>query len=621
MRSPARRSWRATCPRSCTTSPRRGSARRCARPAARATGATTAAASRASRRGSSAARSPPCTGCRSTSVEEPPPGVDRMWALSLPEPPHELLLGPERRQPRSSWLASRRARALCARLRRAAASTSPTTALVHGDLRWENCLALAAPGSRRRTRVLLVDWELAGAGARGLRRRHRAGRVPARVGRVDPDRRPPRSRRLVGPRRVIRWSACGRRCRPSGRPTASRAPGRRRSRRVVELAAVRLLQTAVERAQGLARASAHVVTLVQLADNMLRAARGRGAGAAGAARVSRLPRSGRGGARGRDDPRPDPVRLARPRAAGRSRRRSTPSSTSAERRRYLVACLREELYCVVLLPRRARCRRAGASRSRVGRRPAAGRRRMSQANARPRELGARLDGRARRRRRRRSSLRSPACARPGRRLPTLAGAVRPGARRQRPAAEGAAGAVAGLLHGRSATRPGTSTSAAERGARVLERHAGRRARARAARSPRDSTRTRVPFRLKVADHPFRLDRCDAAVLYLPGESSARCAESSAALAARADAPTCGRGSRRSRSSSRPASGWRRTPAAVRASATGAARCSRMRSCARTSTDRSGSRRASTRWRRASPRTGVQIDAPYLEPSLAGRHVL
>ena len=28
----------------------------------------------------------------------------------------------------------------------------------------------------------------------------------------------------------------------------------------------------------------------------------------------------------------------------------------------------------------------------------------------------------------------------------------------------------------------------------------------------------VPFRLKIADHPFRLDRCDAAVLYLPGAS-------------------------------------------------------------------------------------------------------
>ena len=41
-------------------------------------------------------------------------------------------------------------------------------------------------------------------------------------------------------------------------------------RLVVELAAVRLLQTAVERAQSLTRASAHVVTLLQLADNMLR---------------------------------------------------------------------------------------------------------------------------------------------------------------------------------------------------------------------------------------------------------------------------------------------------------------------------------------------------------------
>jgi hypothetical protein len=40
--------------------------------------------------------------------------------------------------------------------------------------------------------------------------------------------------------------------------------------RIVELAAVRLLQAAVERAAGLAVASAHVMTLVQVADNMLR---------------------------------------------------------------------------------------------------------------------------------------------------------------------------------------------------------------------------------------------------------------------------------------------------------------------------------------------------------------
>jgi hypothetical protein len=39
--------------------------------------------------------------------------------------------------------------------------------------------------------------------------------------------------------------------------------------RVVELVAVRLLHVAVERAQGLHAASAHVVVLLQLADNLL----------------------------------------------------------------------------------------------------------------------------------------------------------------------------------------------------------------------------------------------------------------------------------------------------------------------------------------------------------------
>lgn len=36
--------------------------------------------------------------------------------------------------------------------------------VVHGDLRWDNLLAVPRPGSRRRTRVLLVDWELAAVG-------------------------------------------------------------------------------------------------------------------------------------------------------------------------------------------------------------------------------------------------------------------------------------------------------------------------------------------------------------------------------------------------------------------------------------------------------------------------
>ena len=57
-------------------------------------------------------------------------------------------------------------------------------------------------------------------------------------------------------------------------------------RRVIELAAVRLLQTAVERAQGLAAPTAHVVTLLQLADNMLRDPEDAALALLGAARVS-----------------------------------------------------------------------------------------------------------------------------------------------------------------------------------------------------------------------------------------------------------------------------------------------------------------------------------------------
>lgn len=39
-----------------------------------------------------------------------------------------------------------------------------TTALIHGDMRWENCIVCARPGSQRKTRLRLVDWELAAWG-------------------------------------------------------------------------------------------------------------------------------------------------------------------------------------------------------------------------------------------------------------------------------------------------------------------------------------------------------------------------------------------------------------------------------------------------------------------------
>lgn len=200
-------------------------------------------------------------------VEEPPQDVDPMWALSLPEPPHELVLdlSAAAQDLVARIQASDR---LCRRLDELR-STPDDDVLVHGDLRWANCLALAAAGSERRTRLVLVDWELAGPGAAAFD----VGTVLAEylsvwIGSIpigdprDPGRLVARARHpLERMRPAIHdfWSAY-RVANPLG-PTL---------RRVVELGAVRLLQAAVEHAQDLVVPTAHVVTLVQLADNMLR---------------------------------------------------------------------------------------------------------------------------------------------------------------------------------------------------------------------------------------------------------------------------------------------------------------------------------------------------------------
>jgi aminoglycoside phosphotransferase len=200
-------------------------------------------------------------------VEELPLGFDRMWGLSLPEPPHELLL--DLSAGAQDLVASLQgSRPLCDRLEEVRDGGSDG-ALVHGDLRWDNCLAVAPPGSRRKTRVLLVDWEFAGTGAAGFD----VGTVLAEY-----------LRSWVGSIPIIEPSDPGRLVSHAGQPLRRMQPAMQAFwsayllanprcptlRRVVELAAVRVLQTAVERAQWLAAASAHVVTLVQLADNMLR---------------------------------------------------------------------------------------------------------------------------------------------------------------------------------------------------------------------------------------------------------------------------------------------------------------------------------------------------------------
>src|SRR5215207_2125177 len=201
------------------------------------------------------------------SVEDLPPGFDPLWGLSLPELPHEVLLD------LSATAVDLVARLqagefVCSRLREVQSAGSDG-ALAHGDLRWENCLLAAPPGGRRRTRVLLVDWELAGSGPSGLD----VGTVIAEylcrwVGSIPipephhPDRFVDRAGyplRLMRPAIQAFWSAYRS---ASGRPPALA--------RVIELAGVRLLQAAVERAQDMAALSAQVVVLVQLADNLLR---------------------------------------------------------------------------------------------------------------------------------------------------------------------------------------------------------------------------------------------------------------------------------------------------------------------------------------------------------------
>jgi aminoglycoside phosphotransferase (APT) family kinase protein len=188
---------------------------------------------------------------------------ERLWGLWLTEPsPHDVsqmsaaaldLLG------RVQGSAE-----LCERLTRLREGLAED-ALVHGDLRWENCLTHPAPGARRRTRVLLIDWELAGPG-------EPAADLGTAVGEY--------LRRWVDSIPKVQRSDTLRFAGRAGHPLERLWPaihalldGYRRPielARVMQFAAVRLLQTAFEYAQGLVRPTGDVVALVQVADNILR---------------------------------------------------------------------------------------------------------------------------------------------------------------------------------------------------------------------------------------------------------------------------------------------------------------------------------------------------------------
>jgi Ser/Thr protein kinase RdoA (MazF antagonist) len=194
-----------------------------------------------------------------------------MWALSLPEPPLALVLG------LSATAVELVARIqasdfLCDRLERLRAGRWER-ALLHGDLRWDNCLLVAGPGGRRRTRVLLVDWELAGGGP-----------VAFDVGTVLAEYicRWVVSIPVLDPHDVVRFLHAAEHPLAFIRPAIQAfwagylAAGSRPLARddVIELTAVRLIQAAVEQAIEASTLSAHMVILVQVAENLLRDADG-----------------------------------------------------------------------------------------------------------------------------------------------------------------------------------------------------------------------------------------------------------------------------------------------------------------------------------------------------------
>jgi hypothetical protein len=126
----------------------------------------------------------------------------------------------------------------------------------------------------------------------------------------------------------------------------------------------------------------------------------------------------------------------------------------------------------------------------------------------------------------------------------------------------------------------------------------------------------VPFRLKVADHPFRLDRCDAAVLYLPAAAFPALRETLEGLAAGLTAHLRPR---------IPAFTLRLAPGVGLAEDDGAAESFGTRRCRLLAEGIVRARAegvpavAAVAERFAA--AGVSLDAPYRDPSLSGRHVL
>jgi aminoglycoside phosphotransferase (APT) family kinase protein len=192
----------------------------------------------------------------------------RLWGLSLLEPPIERV---------RSFSAG--AIELLARVQAYRELHEPLAGLreqfgdaggfAHGDLRWENCLLVPAPGATRRTRVLLIDFEHAGPGvpafdvASALAEYLRAWveSIPDITPETDPRRLLERARIPHARLRAATASLWGAYQQSAAQPLDAIG--------VTRLAAVRVLETAFEFARGASSVSGHIVALGQLVEDLL----------------------------------------------------------------------------------------------------------------------------------------------------------------------------------------------------------------------------------------------------------------------------------------------------------------------------------------------------------------
>ena len=226
------------------------------------------AASRTPPRAPSGGRSRPLHELPADGIDDLPTGPDRLWGLTLPEPPHELLLDLSaaalellRRLQDQRALVRPAAGAARRHLRRRDRARRSAMGQLHGG-RGTGCPA-AHPRAARGLGALR-------ARPRGFRRRHGRwpstsargwGRSRCRIRATRAGSSTTRGIRSASMRPAIGafWTAY--------RSARARPPA---LAQVVELAAVRLLQAALERARHSDELSAHAVVLAQVAAHLLR---------------------------------------------------------------------------------------------------------------------------------------------------------------------------------------------------------------------------------------------------------------------------------------------------------------------------------------------------------------